>query len=269
MPEKDLAEAFPLRAVPDAIMGAPPIGRENLLRYSTFLFESMGPKTPRAQSVLDAIDGLQQAVEWVNESTHRENVSRDSLGVMLWEAADRGEITPKEAGLMVRSLLGAGVDTTIYALGMTLQQLSVRPDQWALLREQPDRGKFAFEEGLRWGSPVRQIWRTPARDLEFEGIALREGQKTMLVLGAANRDPQRWGEDADAFDLTRDASGHVALGRGIHACVGAPIARLEADVLLSTLARRVRTIEPAGEPQRLLNNSLTGFTTTPVRITPA
>jgi cytochrome P450 len=265
----DLAEAFPLRAVPDTIMGAPPEGRENLLRYSTFLFESMGPRTPRATAVLESIDNLQSAIDWVGKSSDRENVSQDSLGVMLWEAVDREELTAKEAELMVRSLLSAGVDTTIYALGQTIQQLTTNPAQWELLHERPERGKFAFEEGLRWGSPVRQIWRTPAKDLDVDGIPIREGQKLMIVLGAANQDPGRWGEKADQYDLGRDAGGHLAMGRGIHACVGGPIARLEADVLLSTFARRVKAIEPTGDPVPLLNNTLRGWTSVPVRVAAA
>lgn len=267
--QAELAEAFPLRAVPDMIMGAPPQGRESLLRYSTFLFESMGPKTPRARAVLEGIPDLPDAIAWVNESTDRTKLGKDSLGYMLWEAVDRDELTPKEAGLMARSLLGAGIDTTIYALGHTLLHLAANPAQWALLHEQPDRGKFAFEEGLRWGSPVRHIWRTAARDLEFDGHELVEGQKTMLVLGSANRDPEKWGPTADEFDLTRDAGGHLAMGRGIHSCVGGPIARLEADVLLSTLARRVGALELTGEPQPLLNNTLRGWTSIPVRVTAA
>lgn len=267
--QTDLSEAYPLRVIPDSIMGVRPGGRENLLRYSVFLFESMGPKTPRAKRVLEAVDNVQGAIQWVTESTQRANVAPGSFGAMVWEAADRGDIDDREAGLMVRSLVGAGVDTTIYALGQTVNLLATNADQWARLHEQPRLGKFAFDEGLRWGSPVRQIWRTPARDLEFEGAQLRETQKVMLVMGAANRDPQRWGDTADDFDIARDSGGHLSLGRGIHQCVGAPIARLEADVLLSTLAKRVKTIEPTSEPVPYLNNSLRGWTSIPVRITPA
>ncbi|MFC9553774.1 cytochrome P450 [Rhodococcus sp. NPDC056960] len=85
---------------------------------------------------------------------------------------------------------------------------------------------------------MRHIFRTPMLDTDIAGIPVSEGQKIMFVLGAANQDPERWGENASAYDITRDAGGHVALGRGIHPCVGAPLARLETDVLLSTFARR-------------------------------
>jgi cytochrome P450 len=265
----DLSEAYPLQVIPDAIMGARPFGRENLLRYSVWLFESMGPKTPRAREVIESIDNIEGALAWVTESTQRENVAPGSFGAKLWEGVDQGLLNAQEAGLMTRSLVGAGVDTTIYALGMAFNLLVDDPGQYAKLHADPMLGKFAFEEGLRWGSPVRQIWRTPSRDLEIEGIPVREEQKIMLVMGAANHDPERWGPTADDFDLTRDASGHLSLGRGIHACVGAPIARLEADVLLSTFARKVKSVERVGASTPYLNNSLRGWTSIPVRITAA
>jgi 4-methoxybenzoate monooxygenase (O-demethylating) len=265
----DLCEAYPLQVIPDAIMGVRPGGRENLLRYSTWLFESMGPKTPRALGVLENVDNIQGALAWVTESTQRENVAPGSFGAKLWEGVDQGLLTETEAALMTRSLVGAGIDTTIYALGMTLDLLVDHPEQYARLHADPGLGKFAFDEGMRWGAPVRQIWRTPSRDLEIEGAPVREEQKIMLVLGAANRDPERWGPTAADFDITRDASGHLSMGRGIHACVGAPIARLEADVLLSTFARRVKAIERVGDSVPYINNSLRGWTSIPIRVVAA
>ncbi|MDV6271027.1 cytochrome P450 [Rhodococcus globerulus] len=262
----DLAEAFPLRVIPDAIMGVRPGGRENLLRYSTWLFESMGPRTPRARSVIDSVENIEGALAWVAESTQRENVAENSFGAKLWAAVDEGQLNENEAGLMTRSLVGAGVDTTIYALGLTLNLLVDNPGEYAKLHAQPGLGKFAFDEGMRWGSPVRQIWRTPSRDLEVAGIPIREAQKIMLVMGAANHDPDRWGPTAGDFDVERDSSAQLSFGRGIHQCVGAPIARMEADVLLGTLAKRVKKIERVGKSVPLLNNSLRGWSSIPVRV---
>jgi len=266
---QDMAEAFPLDVIPDAIMGARPNGRENLLRYSAWLFESMGPMTPRAKRVIDDIDNIEGALAWVAESSQRDNVHPDSIGAKLWEAVDQGLINETEAGLMTRSLVGAGIDTTIYALGMTVNLLLDNPDQYAKLHADPQLGKFAFEESLRWGTSVRQIWRTPSRDVEIEGITVREEQKILLALGAAGRDPERWGPTADAFDITRDSSGHLSMGRGIHVCVGAPIARLEADILLSTFGRRVKAIERVAESTPYINNSLRGWTDIPMRLVAA
>jgi cytochrome P450 len=86
-----------------------------------------------------------------------------------------------------------------------------------------------------------------------------------MFLGAANRDPARW-YDPDRFDLTRDSSGHVGLGMGLHQCIGQHVARLEAEVLLTALARRVEWIELAGTPQRHPNNTLCSWASLPVRV---
>lgn len=267
--QTELAEGYPLKVIPDAIMGVRPEKRENLLRYSVFLFESMGPRTPRMQRVLAELGDVQSAINWVRESCLRENVGAGSFGSFVWDAVDRGDLTDDQAPNLVRSLVGAGIDTTIHSLANTLELLIRHPDQWALLREQPGRGKFAFDEAIRYDSTVRQNFRSPAQDTEIDGVPVRKGQKIMLVLGAANRDPQRWGETADQFDLTRNTGGQLGFGRGIHQCVGAPIARLEADVLLATFAHRVKTVEFAGPPVRLLNNTLRGWSTLPVTITAA
>jgi hypothetical protein len=91
-------------------------------------------------------------------------------------------------------------------------------------------------------------------------------EKVLAFFGAANRDPRMW-NDPDVFDITRKVSKNVAFGAGIHFCVGAMLARLEAEVLLTAMARRIKTIEPAGEPVRLLNNALRGLTSLPVTVT--
>ena len=102
----------------------------------------------------------------------------------------------------------------------------------------------------------------------MSGVRIGAGEKVLLFLAAANRDPRRW-DDPDRFDLRRRAHGHVAFGFGIHACVGAALARLEAEVLLAALARRVGRLELAGEPRRRLNNTLSGFASLPLRLLPA
>jgi cytochrome P450 len=90
----------------------------------------------------------------------------------------------------------------------------------------------------------------------------------VALTGAANRDPREW-KDPEPFDIRRHAAGHVGFGSGIHACVGAAIARLEAEILLPVLARHVRTIELAGPPRPHLNNTLKGLASLPVRVEPA
>ncbi len=176
-----------------------------------------------------------------------------------------GEITHEQAPMLVRSLLAAGVDTTVYGIGNTMQALSAAPDQWAALHEEPARAKFAFDEALRFASPVQTFFRTTTRAVEISGTIVPEGAKVLLFLGCANRDPRKWGADADRLDITRGAAGHVAFGMGIHQCVGQPIARLEVELVLTALARRIRRLEPLGAPVPKLNNTLKGWTSVPVR----
>jgi cytochrome P450 len=90
-------------------------------------------------------------------------------------------------------------------------------------------------------------------------------RKVLRSMASTNRDPARW-DRADRFDVERVATGHVGFGAGIHACVGQMIARLEGELILSELARRVKTIELTAEPRRRLNNSLRGLASMPVRV---
>ena len=116
-------------------------------------------------------------------------------------------------------------------------------------------------------SPVQTFFRTTTREVEVDGVTVPEGEKVLLFLAAANRDRRRW-EDPERFDISRKAGGHFAFGSGIHACVGRMVARLEGELLLGALARRVSAIELDGEPERMLNNTLRGLTRLPIRLRP-
>lgn len=258
---RDLAEAFPLKVFPDAV-GMPEDGRENLLAYSDHLFNSFGPDNALVEK---GKAGFQNLVAWLRQQDARERLSPGGFGAQLWTRADQGEITPALAGGLVRALLAAGIDTTVHALGAIIEAFVSAPSQWQALREEPARARVAFDEAIRWGSPVQTFFRTATRDVEIGGATVPEGEKILMFLGAANRDPRRW-DNPDIFDLNRDPSGHVGFGMGIHHCVGQHVARLEAEIVLKALARRVARIEAAGEPVPHLNNTLKGLKTLPVRL---
>ncbi|MDR7083298.1 cytochrome P450 [Arthrobacter ginsengisoli] len=114
-------------------------------------------------------------------------------------------------------------------------------------------------------SPFQKCHRTVALDTVLGGVHLPA--KVLVFLGAANRDPRKWGDNADDFDLNRNASGHVAFGMGLHQCDGQPTARLEMEIVLQQLLQRVVAIEPDGAPVPILHNVLRGFESLPVRIT--
>jgi cytochrome P450 len=188
--------------------------------------------------------------------------------MQIFQAVDAGELTEAEAGMLVRSFLSAGIDTTVFGLGNALYCFAKYPEQWAILRDNPSLIRLALEEVLRFEAPVQTFFRTTTREVEVGGIQLGEGEKVLLFLAAANRDPRRW-ERPDQFDVRRRATGHMTFGTGIHGCVGQAVARLESEALFGALAKRGVSLEITGEPTRRLNNTLRGLETLPLRVTAA
>ncbi|GAB89475.1 cytochrome P450 [Gordonia rhizosphera] len=259
----ELAQAFPLRVFPDAV-GIPVPGRENLLPYGNHVFNAFGPTNSLVEAGASRVPGLSA---WINAQCQRDVLSDNGFGAQIWAASDRGDITAEQAPLVVRSLLTAGVDTTVNGLAAVLYAFASHPDQWQRVRENPALARTAFDEAVRWESPVQTFFRTATRDVEIGGTTIGDGQKILMFLGAANRDPRRW-DRPDEFDLARDPSGHVGFGMGIHQCVGQHVARLESEALLTALANRVETIEFTAPARRRLNNTLRSWESLPIRVTP-
>jgi len=261
----ELAEVFPMLIFPDTV-GLPLEGRENLLVYGAAVFNAFGPRNAIYAAGAAA---AREATVWVNEACRRENLAADGWGMEVFHTADEGECSEEEAERLVRSLLSAGLDTTVNGIGNLLYALALHPEQWALLRSDPQSyRRKAFEEALRWDSTVQTFFRTTTCDAGFYGHEIPEGSKMLLFLAAANRDPRRW-ERPDDFDIRRQASGHVAFGFGIHQCLGQMVARIEADLLLEAMIPRIRSLALAGPPERRLNNSLHALARLPVEIVPA
>lgn len=260
----DLGEAFPLSIFPD-LVGLPDKGREFLIPYGTTVFNAFGPLNPLLEkSLAEAAD----ATAWVASVCKREKLSAGGWGAAVFAAADRGECSEVEAERLVRSLLTAGVDTTVNGIGNMIHAFASHPAQWAKLRSDPSLTKRAFEESLRWVSTVQTFFRTTSRALEVGDQPIPEGAKVLLFLAAANRDPRHW-ERADEFDITRSASGHVGFGFGIHQCLGQMVARMEAEAVLDAMIPRIAEIKLVGQPVRRLNNTLYALSQLPVEIRPA
>ena len=201
-------------------------------------------------------------------SIAREKNRPGGWGAQVYAAADRGECSPAEAERLVRSFLTAGVDTTVNGIGTAIHAFARFPDEWQRLRADPSLVKRAVEESLRWGGTVQTFFRTTAHDVDVAGHCIPEGSKVLLFLAAANRDPRRWNEP-DRFDITRQASGHVGFGFGIHQCLGQMVARMEAEAVLGAMIPRVAEIREAGPAQRRLNNTLHAIGALPIEFVPA
>jgi cytochrome P450 len=262
----DLAKAYILKVFPDAI-GLGDKNREMLVRFGHAQFNMFGPKN---EIYRESMAAAAEVFEWVAINCKREAVQPGGICMAMYEAADAGEITREEAEMLVQVLYSAGSDTTIYTIGNILQALAENPSQYELLRSNiTEFAQRAFEEGIRYDNPARFTRRRATVDVDVDGVTLPAEAKILLLHMPAGRDPRRW-ENPETYDITRDVlNKHLGLGFGVHACVGARVARLEGVSLLSALARHVTSIEIAGEPAYTANMAVHGHESLPLRLVPA
>ena len=258
---RDIAQVYILKVFPDSV-GLGPEGRAQLLAYGDMVFNGFGPLNDLFK---ESTKPAKAVADYVMACCTRGELSGDGLGAQTYEAADAGEITEEEALFIVRSMLSAGLDTTVDAIGNALNCFARHPAEWSKLRADPARAPAALEEVLRYDSPFQALFRTTAREVELAGHRIPAKQKVLIALGAANRDPEEW-DDPDSFDIDRDAGRHLGFGLGIHQCLGQTMARLELAALFTELANRVETMEVTGPAPRRLNNTLHGFESLPLRL---
>jgi 4-methoxybenzoate monooxygenase (O-demethylating) len=256
-------ERFVLEAFPGAVGVRLP--RTETLAIGEMRFNQSGPRNALFEQ---AMKNAQPYLAWFEESVSRQGVLPDSIAEMLFKAEDAGELDEGVASNVVRSFVGGGTDSTIAGIGFTLHQLARNPQQWERVRSDPAKVKAAFEEGIRHETPFQVTYRTTvSQGGELSGVRLDPDTKVGVFLGAANRDPRQF-ERADTFDVDRPqlAGNHVALGTGIHACIGLMIARGESVALLGTLARRVARLELTAPATYRPINQLRTLDKLPMRI---
>jgi len=185
---------------------------------------------------------------------------------MLSALVSAGELDDHELKATASLLMGAGFETTVNLIGNAVVQLLAHPEQLARLREEPDLWPNAVEEVLRFDAPVQNTGRVTLKEVEYEGIQLRQGVMVALSLAGANRDPQVF-DDPNTFDITRaNAKEHLTFSTGIHACLGASLARMEAAHALRALFERFPDLKLAGPPRRRPLFTLHGYSHMLVRL---
>lgn len=258
----EITRPFVYKVLPD-LLGIPAAGRENLYAFGNMVWATLGPVNELFHAAMKDSGPI---IEWVERCCDRENLAPGSLGMQMFLAADRGEITPDEAKLLVGILLSAAADTTVMTLGNVIRAFALFPEQYQRVRQDATLVRAAFEESLRWDSPSRLAGRITMQDVEIDGVVIPKGERCGLMFAAANRDPRQWPQ-ADNFDVRRDNRGHLGWGLGIHACVGRVLAGLEADALLRAVARHIRSFEAAGEAQPWMTTIGHGPEKLPIRFT--
>ena len=179
----------------------------------------------------------------------RRRTPREDLISALVAAENEGRrLTGQEVLAFAILLLVAGNETTTNLIGAGMRALLAHPEAMAALRAEPDRIPAAIEEMLRYDSPVQGIVRFATREVQIGERTIAKGEVVMGMTGAANRDPAQFPDPA-AFDLARTDARHLAFGQGIHYCVGAPLARVEAAIAFRALLTRWASIEAAGDAE--------------------
>lgn len=190
---------------------------------------------------------------------------RDDVLSTLARAIAAGKLEQSEIFGLTRLLLVAGVHTTSTLLANALLHLHGRPADRRLLATSPELIPAAIEELLRFDAPVQWLGRLTTRDVAIHGEHVPARQRIVLLWASANRDERRF-TNPDMLNLTRAPDHHIAFGHGIHFCIGAPLARLEARIALEILFRRVKSYEIAGPVERLFTHSERGIARLPVRL---
>jgi vitamin D3 1,25-hydroxylase len=244
------------------LLGVPAQDRDDFSAWSSVMVDdSPGEEKVAASSRL---------AEYLGALIERKRTEPDDALLSALAAvseADGDRLSAEELVAMAMLLLIAGHETTVNLVGNGVLALLTHPDQLALLRERPELLPAAVEEFLRFDSPVANApMRFAAEDVEVDGATVPAGAVVMLGLAAANRDPDRFTDPA-SLDLTRDASGHVAFGHGLHFCLGAQLARIEGEVAIGALLVERPDLALAVDPAELVHRRsslVRGLTALPV-----
>lgn len=262
------ALAFPLPfQVISEMLGTPQTEGDTLRERTGLLVRSLEPVVDPdvAAAIVRADDELmamaREMIAW------KRNHPGDDLLTALIAAEDDGDVlTDDELIAQVVLLYVAGHETTVNLIGNGVLGLLRSPDQLDLLRSQPDLAGNAVEEMLRHDSPVQMTRRVTLSPYRIGDVEIPTGAFVIASLGAANRDPDHWGEDAERLRVDRpDARQHLSFGAGHHHCLGAALARLEGRVAISRLVQRFGTLELAGEVEWNGRINLRGLEHLPVR----
>lgn len=260
----DLAAKYVLKVFPD-MLGLPQEGRELLLKFGEGVFNVFGPESDFQREKLAIAAEAQQ---WVEENTYRDKQDPNGIGAQIYAMVDEGKLEEEHARQLIKSIFAAGFDTTTASIASMFRAFGDNPEQWQLLKNNPELLENAWEESIRYYPASRYGGRAAYEEVVVGGTRIPKGAKILTMWLGAGRDPRQY-DNPDEFRIDRDMKkGHLSFGFGIHTCAGNLIARLEAKCLLRAVLERVDSIELVGEPRRALAYQAFGHEYVPVRLTP-
>ncbi len=253
-----LAAPLPIGVISE-LLGVPQERGADFRRYGATIGSALdGVRSLRHASALMAANtALEELFTQLFELRRREPSDDLVSTVVAAASSDSAPVTPAELLPLCVLLLVAGFETTVNLISNTMLALLDHPEQWALLLEDPTLAKDAVEETLRYDPPVQQTARIATEPIDIDGHVVRRGQSVVILIGAANRDPQVHAHPG-RFDITRRQHDNLAFSSGIHYCIGAPLAKLEATSAVRVLAERYPTLRPAGRITRRRGTTIRG-----------
>jgi cholest-4-en-3-one 26-monooxygenase len=267
----DIADRMPLEVIAEMI-GIPPEDREQVAEWSHRIIGWMDPElaAQRSDATAASVEMLQYAAELAEYKRHHpgDDITTELVHAEVEHDGVPVRLADHEIGLFFLLLAIAGNETTRNLVSQGMLAFIEHPDQWALLRSQPELMPQAIDEMLRWATPTMHFRRTATRDLELHGEHIREGDKVTLWYISGNRDEDKF-TDPFRFDIARSPTEHLAFGGGgPHFCFGSHLARIEITALFQQIAARIPDVRRAGPVRRLRSNFANAIKEMPVRFSP-
>lgn len=242
--------AFPLPIIVICeMLGVPTEDRNKFRDWSNTLVEASN----NPESIEETQESLGAFIAYLQEfiSKRRKDPQDDLISKLIQAEEEGDQFTAQEVSSLVFLLIIAGHETTVNLIGNGVLALLKHPEQKEKLQSNPDLIHSAVEECLRYDGPVEfSTDRWAGETVEFREKTIQKGDLVLVAIDSADRDPEQF-EDPDVFDITRGKSRHIAFGKGIHFCLGAPLARLEAEIAISTLLRRLPELRLSKDPETL------------------
>jgi cytochrome P450 PksS len=245
---RDFALPLPTTIIAE-MLGVPRQDRHRFHRWSNALVTSSGSMW----GMITVLPAMWAFLRYIRKlvKLRQANPRDDLISALVIAREEEDCLSEDELLAMVFLLLVAGHETTVHLIGNGTLALLQAPEQLDRLRENPELIKPAVEELLRYDSPVQLASeRYPREDVTIAGLRIPAGEPVHAVLGSANRDDRQF-ERPDDLDITREPNRHLAFGQGVHFCVGAPLARLEGQIAISSLVRRCPDLRLAVPPEAL------------------
>lgn len=260
---EDLAKPLPTIVIAD-LLGVPREDRKAFRHWSDQLVQD-NPDDPAAAT--RAMEGGASLIAYFADliAERRRSPRDDLLTALITAEIDEKGLSEDELFGMCVLLLVAGNETTTNLVSNSAVLFAQHPEQWRAIAADVSLLPGAIEECLRFDSPVQALARTLTRTVEIHGQTMEEGEKVLLVYGSANRDEREFSEPDD-FDIERTVDRQLAFGHGIHFCLGAPLARLEAQIAYSELLRRSPEWTVTGDPERMHSGPIRGLSRLPVSL---